>query len=235
MRPNPIHSSNISPIRSSARRARHSPRGSGHELHITTLSDHGDLPVRASIMRSLDTLRTAKGVDTVVVFLASHGISDKQGNYYFVPRDARRNDIDTLLDGGTLPPVCAHRGPIARPAHRPADPAAHRTGTPGDVQAVLIEWENIMEFGSELRKRASPELAAKMRRDEQRSCIVAILIGLFITGDGLYASAHGGWMWIGRAIRVEIPWWLATVVGLMMVGFSVYLLVQASRPTRKAE
>ncbi|HEY6124200.1 MAG TPA: caspase family protein, partial [Steroidobacteraceae bacterium] len=54
-------------------------------------------------LRALTALNSSRGNDTVVVFLASHGLSDKQGNYYFVPRDARKPDIDTLLDGGTLP------------------------------------------------------------------------------------------------------------------------------------
>jgi uncharacterized caspase-like protein len=36
--------------------------------------------------------------------MASHGLSDSAGNYYFVPRDVRRADIDRLLDGQSLPP-----------------------------------------------------------------------------------------------------------------------------------
>jgi uncharacterized caspase-like protein len=54
---------------------------------------------------ALAALNVANGNDTVVVFLASHGLSDKRGNYFFVPRDAKRTDIDTLLDGGSLPAV----------------------------------------------------------------------------------------------------------------------------------
>ncbi len=57
------------------------------------------------MLRELAGLATARATDTVIVFLASHGISDPQGNYYFVPRDARRPDIDALLDGKTLPAV----------------------------------------------------------------------------------------------------------------------------------
>jgi uncharacterized caspase-like protein len=74
-------------------------------VHVKTLSDHGDLPTRVSILRALDALKVSRGIDTVVVFLASHGISDKQGNYFFVPRDARSADVDSLLDGGSLPAV----------------------------------------------------------------------------------------------------------------------------------
>lgn len=55
---------------------------------------------RSNIVRSLqDFLATARGADTVVVFLASHGISDRQGNYYFVPADARNADIKAVQVG----------------------------------------------------------------------------------------------------------------------------------------
>jgi hypothetical protein len=72
-------------------------------VHVKTLNDSGALPTKAAVIRELAALSVATGNDTVVVFLASHGLSDKQGNYHFVPRDARRPDIDTLLDGGSLP------------------------------------------------------------------------------------------------------------------------------------
>jgi hypothetical protein len=75
------------------------------QVHMKTLSDNGTLPTKATVLRALTALNVASGNDTVVVFLASHGLSDKQGNYYFVPRDAKRTDIDTLLDGGSLPAV----------------------------------------------------------------------------------------------------------------------------------
>jgi uncharacterized caspase-like protein len=72
---------------------------------VKTLSDNGLLPTKAAVLRELDALKVAGARDTVIVFLASHGLSDSQGNYFFVPRDAKRTDIDTLLDGGALPEV----------------------------------------------------------------------------------------------------------------------------------
>jgi hypothetical protein len=77
--------------------------GQFRQVHVKTLSDSGTLPTKAAVLRALSALSVAKGTDTVVVFLASHGLSDKQGNYFFVPRDAKRPDIDKLLDGGSLP------------------------------------------------------------------------------------------------------------------------------------
>ena len=37
--------------------------------------------------------------DTVVIFLASHGLSDTAGNYYFVPRDVVAQDIANAQKG----------------------------------------------------------------------------------------------------------------------------------------
>ena len=79
-------------------------RGSQYrKVRALTLSDGGTLPTKSAVQKALAALSTAQADDTVVVFLASHGMSDKQGNYFFVPRDAKRADIDTLLDGGSLP------------------------------------------------------------------------------------------------------------------------------------
>jgi hypothetical protein len=77
--------------------------GQFRQVHVKTLSDSGTLPAKAAVLRALAALNVARGNDTVVVFLASHGLSDKQGNYYFVPRDAKRTDIDKLLNGDSLP------------------------------------------------------------------------------------------------------------------------------------
>ena len=58
------------------------------------------LPTRANIVASMGGfLAAARGEDTVIVFLASHGISDKLGNYYFVPADARFSDIRNVQSG----------------------------------------------------------------------------------------------------------------------------------------
>ena len=72
-------------------------------VHARLINDDtADKPTREVIERSLEWVRQARGIDTVVVFLASHGISDRQGNYYFVPRDAAGEDIDRLISGGRI-------------------------------------------------------------------------------------------------------------------------------------
>jgi hypothetical protein len=88
-----------------ARAMRAAGTGRFRRVRVAALSDDGAPPTKAAVMQALGSLSAATGNDTVVVFLASHGLSDRQGNYYFVPRDARRKDIDALLDGGSLPAV----------------------------------------------------------------------------------------------------------------------------------
>ena len=66
-----------------------------HRRVVTRIvSDLGEVkPSRARILEALDLLADAQAEDTVVVFLASHGVSDAAGNYFFVPRDARAADV----------------------------------------------------------------------------------------------------------------------------------------------
>lgn len=56
-------------------------------------------PLKANILQALELIKQTRAEDTVVVFLASHGISDQQGNYYLVPRDAARADIENVIAG----------------------------------------------------------------------------------------------------------------------------------------
>jgi uncharacterized caspase-like protein len=53
-------------------------------------------PERAAIERALEFVQPARPQDTVVIFLASHGVSDAAGNYYFVPRDVRPEDLKAI-------------------------------------------------------------------------------------------------------------------------------------------
>lgn len=55
--------------------------------------DSAHLPTKAEIRSVLAGLKRAGPDDTVVVFLASHGISDQAGNYYMMPRDGQPNDV----------------------------------------------------------------------------------------------------------------------------------------------
>ena len=77
-------------------------RGAGfyRRVHTRILSDRvPDKPEREAILSGLEFVQQAQPQDTVVVFLASHGLSDKAGNYYFVPRDVSRKDIVGVRKG----------------------------------------------------------------------------------------------------------------------------------------
>lgn len=69
-------------------------------VHTKVLSDVSPAkPERAAILDALAFISAAGPRDTVIVFLASHGISDPAGNYYFVPRDATGEDVDAVIKG----------------------------------------------------------------------------------------------------------------------------------------
>src|SRR3569623_1904486 len=75
-------------------------RGYYKRVHTQILSDLAALkPAKAKIKEALELIQNARGEDTVMVFLASHGISAAAGNYYFVPRDAAADDVQSVLKG----------------------------------------------------------------------------------------------------------------------------------------
>lgn len=69
-------------------------------VHVEVISDDrhrkGD---RQTVLDALAFTRKARAQDTVVIFLASHGVSDAAGNYWFVPRDASADDLKRLENG----------------------------------------------------------------------------------------------------------------------------------------
>jgi WD40 repeat protein len=83
-------------------RALTSGAGAFRKVHVQTLNDTGALATRAAVLAALEQLKQATGLDTVVVFLASHGVSDGAGNYFFVPRDVTKADVDAIVNGQTL-------------------------------------------------------------------------------------------------------------------------------------
>jgi WD40 repeat protein len=71
------------------------------QTFVKVLSDESvDKPTRASILAALEFVQQSGPRDTVVIFLASHGITDPAGNYYFVPRDVVRQDVIAARRGG---------------------------------------------------------------------------------------------------------------------------------------
>jgi WD40 repeat protein len=54
---------------------------------------------KANILKALSFVGDAGAHDTVVLFLASHGFSDKAGNYYFLNTDAMLPDLRDVFSG----------------------------------------------------------------------------------------------------------------------------------------
>jgi len=76
-----------------------------NKVHSRVLSDFSsEKPDKATVLTALKFVKQATARDTVILFLASHGLSDKAGNYYFVPRDGEFADIQRLLDGSSDAP-----------------------------------------------------------------------------------------------------------------------------------
>src|SRR3569623_2118255 len=67
--------------------------------HFPELTRDVDLSYAAEDAEAMEFILNARGEETVMVFLASHGISDAAGNYYFVPRDAAASDVQSVLKG----------------------------------------------------------------------------------------------------------------------------------------
>jgi WD40 repeat protein len=74
-------------------------RGGFTSVKTWVREDSGTRASAASLADLPKFLEGATGNDMVIVFLASHGISDSRGNYYFVPADGRRVDVDNALQG----------------------------------------------------------------------------------------------------------------------------------------
>jgi hypothetical protein len=69
------------------------------EVKTVLLNDtSASRPDKQEIRKALATLQDAGPDDTVMVFLASHGFSDRAGNYFFMARDGRYDDVKTVVE-----------------------------------------------------------------------------------------------------------------------------------------
>lgn len=72
-----------------------------NKVFTKVISDHSATkPLKENVLKNLAFLKQAQAQDTVIAFLASHGLSDPAGNYYFVPKDAEAKDLEKLLKIG---------------------------------------------------------------------------------------------------------------------------------------
>jgi hypothetical protein len=95
-----------------------------NRVHAMIISDRSQTkPLRQHILDHLDFVRNAKAEDTVILYLASHGLSDPAGNYFFIPADAEMEDIHRIVE------ACQRGGPIGPIGRTPS----------------LIRWETFFD------------------------------------------------------------------------------------------
>ena len=79
------------------------------QVNVRLINDFGDeKPDRAAILKALAFVAQAGPDDTTLIFLASHGVSDPAGNYYFVPRDSEAKELRALTgtrQNASMPPT----------------------------------------------------------------------------------------------------------------------------------
>ena len=70
------------------------------EVVTQIISDNSPLkPDKKTIVKALEFVKQSQPEDTVIIFLASHGMSDQAGNYYFIPHDAKKQEVLNLGTG----------------------------------------------------------------------------------------------------------------------------------------
>jgi WD40 repeat protein len=79
------------------------PKPEYNQVHVRLLADSSqDQPTRQNILEALRFFEQVEPNDTALLFLASHGLSDKTGNYYFLPQDGELPDVDAVQSGRNL-------------------------------------------------------------------------------------------------------------------------------------
>lgn len=81
------------------------------KVHSRVVSDTSvEVPTAETIASSLGFLKQAGPDDTVILFLASHGVRDQRGNYYFATANSRMEDLCSILQDDASPPADLCRG-----------------------------------------------------------------------------------------------------------------------------
>jgi hypothetical protein len=87
-------------------------------------------------------------------------------------------------------------------------------------------------FGSELRKRQSPELARRERRRSLWAGVVGLGMGLTILALGVDSVRTGKWVAFGRVgDAVDLPGWVVVLMALFLLFLSGSILWRFARKT----
>jgi len=68
-------------------------------VRVRVIDGSAKAATTARVLEALPFVEQAGPDDTVVLFLASHGVRDGQGNYFFATSDTTQSDLCTVLDG----------------------------------------------------------------------------------------------------------------------------------------
>ena len=193
--------------RSVAERLARNEGGLYRRVFVDLLADDTPrLPDKAAIRSALARLGRAGPDDTVIVFLASHGISDGAGNYYLLPRDGRGRDVRAVLDrldsSGMLPSLLGWTEIFD--ALRQA--SGRRVLVVDTCQARNLAAESMAHT---LRKRSAASLFALMlasRGDEESQELNTVNHGVFTYGvlqalDGGMAANSSGLITLADAFE----------------------------------
>ncbi len=86
------------------------------------------------------------------------------------------------------------------------------------------------EFGSELRKRQTPEFARQQRRRNLGAGALGLGLGLMSLVAGLDAMRTGKWVVYGRAASgASFPGWAVVLIGLFILFISAWVLWRYAR------
>jgi hypothetical protein len=87
-------------------------------------------------------------------------------------------------------------------------------------------------FGSELRKRQSPELARRERRRSLWAGVVGLGMGLTVLALGVDSVRTGKWVALGRVGDTwDLPGWAVILMALFLVFLSGSILWRFARKT----
>ena len=157
------------------------------------LNDNTDVkPDKASMRRALAVLHEAGPDDTAVLFLASHGFSDQAGNYFFMARDNRLSDVNTVIQVanavGKSRPCVVSSGP-------PGPPCALKP-RPISAEDLAVMFAPRFISAETLSSRMSELDAVKLRHEVSLLPLIAETFGFYRNQreDGPWrpSSAVGG-------------------------------------------
>lgn len=74
------------------------PTSAFDQVHVKILSDSSTVtPTRENVLQALSFLQNSTAKDTVILYIAAHGISNKAGDYFMIPADGSPQDMVNVI------------------------------------------------------------------------------------------------------------------------------------------